>query len=103
MSTINDLSIYYQNVRGLRTKSHEFLSGILNCNYDIVCITETWLNDGFYNNEFFDGRYQVFRCDRDSDTSGFERGGEYWWRCAASCVPSRARSGARRRPQRKSA
>lgn len=64
-SVTKSISIYYQNVRGLRTKSHTFLSNILNSNYDIICITETWLSDSFYNSEYFDNRYEVFRCDRD--------------------------------------
>lgn len=66
MANHNLISIYYQNVRGLRTKSHEFLSNILDCDYDVVCVTESWLNDGFYSSEYFDSRYDVFRCDRDS-------------------------------------
>lgn len=36
-----NVSIYDQNARGLRTKSHNFLNNILNSIYDIVCITET--------------------------------------------------------------
>lgn len=75
MNTTEPISIYYQNVRGLRTKSHEFLSSVLNCNYDIICITESWLNDSFYSCEFFDSRYEVFRCDRDPQASGSARGG----------------------------
>lgn len=69
------LSIYYQNVRGLRTKSNEFLAAVLGCNYDIICITETWLNENFYSNEYFPSGYKVFRLDRDSKTTGCERGG----------------------------
>ncbi|XP_052738478.1 uncharacterized protein LOC128198238, partial [Bicyclus anynana] len=75
MDTVKPLSIYYQNVRGLRTKSHDFLSNILNCDYDIICITESWLNDSFYSSEFFDNRFEVFRCDRDPLASGSARGG----------------------------
>lgn len=69
------LTIYYQNARGLRTKSQEFLSNILNCNYDIICITETSLNQSFYSSEYFDTRYDVFRCDRNETITGHSVGG----------------------------
>ncbi|XP_047536566.1 uncharacterized protein LOC125070663 [Vanessa atalanta] len=36
---------------------------------------KSWLNDSFYNSEFFDNRYEVFRCDRDTVLSGCSRGG----------------------------
>lgn len=71
----NRFSIYYQNVRGLRTKSHEFLRNILCNNYDVVCIAESWLNTNFHNSEYFDSRYEVYRCDRNVMVSGYERGG----------------------------
>ena len=35
------LSIYYQNVRGLRTKTSELKLGLSNCEYDVVILTET--------------------------------------------------------------
>lgn len=75
MTARHILSFYYQNANGLRTKSNEFITGVLNSNYDIICITETWLNDGFYSREFFDNRYEVYRCDRDRAATGRERGG----------------------------
>lgn len=69
------LSIAYQNVRGLRTKSNEFFSNSTICNYDVICITETWLNDSFYDGEYFDQNYVVYRDDRDVIASGRSRGG----------------------------
>lgn len=59
----------------MRTKSHLFLQNVLCNSFDIICITETWLNDNFYNSEYFDDRYELFRCDRDTAVSGQERGG----------------------------
>lgn len=61
---VDGLKIYYQNVRGLRTKSHSFLSNIINSDYDVICLTETWLNSDFFSGEFFDPRYNVYRRDR---------------------------------------
>jgi hypothetical protein len=62
-------------VRGLRTKSNEFYNKVLNSSYDIICLTETWLNDSFYDSEYFDRSFIVFRKDRDPAASGLSRGG----------------------------
>jgi Reverse transcriptase (RNA-dependent DNA polymerase) len=69
------MSIYYQNVRGLRSKTNLFRNNTLNCNYDIISVTETWLRDGIYNRELFDKRYAVFRRDRDTSKSAKKDGG----------------------------
>jgi hypothetical protein len=69
------LKIYYQNVRGLRTKTHDFLANVLTHDYDLICLTETWLNSNFYDNEIFDSRYNVFRRDRDYKETGQKLGG----------------------------
>ena len=72
---LKSLSIYYQNVRGLRTKSHSFLTNVLQCNYDLIILTETWLTEDFYDAEYFYNNYNVYRHDRlVSDRRG-ERGG----------------------------
>lgn len=69
------LSIFYQNARGLRTKSLEFTQNIL-CNvYDLIVITETWLYDGIRDSEVSDGRYDVFRFDRDLKINTKSTGG----------------------------
>lgn len=76
MSRSKSLSIYYQNVRGLRTKSHSFLTNILLTNYDIICLTETWLTADFYDAEYFFNNYVVYRRDRMvSDGRGARGGG----------------------------
>lgn len=67
-------NIYYQNVQGLRTKSHDFFSQVLLNDYDIICVSESWLTPNFYDKEFFDNRYVLYRCDR-TEESGAERGG----------------------------
>lgn len=43
--------------------------------YDIISITETWLNAGHNNNEFFSSKYRVFRKDRCDSSIGTDRGG----------------------------
>ncbi|KAL4720883.1 hypothetical protein ACJJTC_002925 [Scirpophaga incertulas] len=69
------LSLFYQNVRGLRTKTLQFRHNIFTHSYDIILITETWLVNGIYKGELCDDRYDVFRCDRNDSTSGKKTGG----------------------------
>lgn len=69
------LSGYYQNVCGLRTKTHRFYSQVAQSHYDFICITESWLNKNFYDGEIFDSRYLVYRCDRSAEATDLERGG----------------------------
>lgn len=47
------------------------------CNYDIIIISETWLNSSVQSSELFDDRYVVYRRDRENSSlqSGKEGGG----------------------------
>lgn len=63
-------SIYYQNVRGTRTKTDTLYTNILTEDYDIIVLTETWLNSDIHNGEIFDNRYDVVRKDRSSGKLG---------------------------------
>lgn len=69
------LNIYLQNTRSIRGKTVQFKLGLLNANYDIVAITETWLTDGIFDAEVSDDRYDVHRCDRSQLVTGRSRGG----------------------------
>lgn len=60
------LSIYYQNIRGMKSKTTDISTAILNNEYDIICLCETWLDDSIFSAEFFDSRYTVYRRDRSS-------------------------------------
>lgn len=70
-----DLKVYYQNVRGLRSKTNEVLQAVSCADYDIIIFTETWLRNGVFNHEIFDKRYQVFRRDRGEFSSNKSDGG----------------------------
>ena len=65
----NILKIYFQNVRGLRTKTADFYLNMLTCDYDIIVLCETWLAGDILDSELFCDRYLVYRRDRES--SGF--------------------------------
>ncbi|CAH2095525.1 unnamed protein product [Euphydryas editha] len=70
------MNIYYQNVRGLRTKTNDVYLNITGTNYEIIVFTETWLSVGIYSNEFIDdSRYMVYRRDRCSSSSCKSDGG----------------------------
>lgn len=74
---MDNLRIYYQNVRGLRTKLNEVYLEILNNDFDVIILTETWLNDSISDAEIFDSRYNVFRRDRNSTYNHKSDGGVY--------------------------
>ena len=59
-----NISVYYQNVRGLRSKTNDLYNAVCSVDFDILALTETWLSSGALNTELFDARYNIFRCDR---------------------------------------
>lgn len=69
------MSLYYQNVRGLRTKCKLFSENVYKSNYDVIAVTESWLNSLVHSGELFDDRYNVFRRDRETSSSLKNEGG----------------------------
>jgi hypothetical protein len=69
------IEIFYQNVNRIRSKTNEIYLNILNNNYDIVCLTETNLNDSVYDCEILDNRYNIFRRDRHTTSITKKDGG----------------------------
>ncbi|GBN30771.1 hypothetical protein AVEN_158640-1 [Araneus ventricosus] len=55
----NLLSFLYQNVRDLRTKTVEFYSSEASVEYDVICVTETWLCEDIDSWHQFGDRYLV--------------------------------------------
>lgn len=55
----------YQNVEGLRTKLSTFKINSSTSAFDVILITESWLNDSVCDRELVDDGYSVFRRDRD--------------------------------------
>lgn len=59
------LKCFYQNTRGLNTKIARGLRNKITLrNYDIVCLTETWLDDKTDSESLFDETYITYRSDR---------------------------------------
>ena len=69
------ISIFYQNCRGLRTKISEFFNNVLLSNHDIIIISESWLCDTIFDSQLFDNRYIVLRRDRNLKATGKSKGG----------------------------
>ena len=73
--SLSELMVYYQNVRGLRTKLKEFAENISLTNYHIILLTETWLKTDIHSSELGLQNYLVFRNDRNLEATGKTRGG----------------------------
>ena len=69
------LYMYYQNVRGLRTKINDFFIACLSSDYDVIVLTETWLKPSIYDSELFNSSFMVYRCDRSHHNCVFNNGG----------------------------
>lgn len=69
------LWVYYQNVRGLRTKIDDFYCNVLECNFDVIILIETGLNEAINSTQLFGSNYNVYRCDRSHINSSKSRFG----------------------------
>lgn len=67
--------VYYQNVRGLRSKTKNLFLASSSSDYCIIALSETWLNSDISNSELFDQNFDVHRCDRSPLTSSKSVGG----------------------------
>lgn len=67
--------IYYQNVRGVRTKIYELRQGISLHNYSIFSIREIWFTSNIRSEELGFHNYLVYRFDRVFTSSMSSRGG----------------------------
>lgn len=68
-------SLYYQNIRGMSSKSREIYLNVFNNEFDIIVLTETWLTANHLSSEFFNMNYMVYRKDRCHTATGLSRGG----------------------------
>jgi Reverse transcriptase (RNA-dependent DNA polymerase) len=71
----NKISIFYQNTRGLRTKTTEVFNSVAQSEFKIFAFTETWLDASVGSSELFSSNFNVFRSDRNFAVSDTTRGG----------------------------
>ena len=64
------LRVFYQNVRGLRTKLDKVRDFRLITDFDIIIFTESWLDSEFTDEELGLFDYSIFRCDRQGPPGG---------------------------------
>lgn len=71
----SDICAYYQNVRGLNTKTHDFWNNIVSSDYPVICCTETWLQPSILTSEIICDSYSAIRADRRISELNCKRGG----------------------------
>jgi Reverse transcriptase (RNA-dependent DNA polymerase) len=69
------LNIFIQNAHSIRGKVDELRLASTSCPFEIIILTETWLNKTISLEEHFSARYNVHRCDRTMLTSDRKDGG----------------------------
>lgn len=70
------LSIFYENVDGISDhKCIDFLTSSSSCDYDVIALTETWLDNSIKNSEFLSDLYTVYRKDRSNTSIKNKLGG----------------------------
>lgn len=69
MDTRSATSVYYQNVRGLRTKASEFFANVVASCFRHNLPKETWLCQDLSDSLYFTDRYTVFRRDRNYEAT----------------------------------
>ena len=71
----NTLKIFYHNCSGIRTKIKDLYLMSMFTSFNVIVLTETWLNDSFYDSELVCENWVLFRMDRDFEGLGLTRGG----------------------------
>jgi hypothetical protein len=61
----SEISIYFQNVNRMRSKTGDLFEVVISSDFDVVVLLETSLSSYFHDKEIFDSRYFVFRRDRN--------------------------------------
>lgn len=69
------LRFFYHNCGGMRGKLKNLFVDINSCLFDILVITETWLNDSYTDAEIAGSDWTIYRRDRDYVSTNLTRGG----------------------------
>ncbi len=71
-----ELTLIFQNVRGLRTKANKCFGSVVSSDcLSVWCLSETWLNETCHSGDYFPSSYDVHRNDRPQIGKGTTRGG----------------------------
>ena len=71
----DNVHVYYQNVGGMNTSIQDYLVACADSSYELIVLTETWLDDRTRSQQIFGPNYDVFRCDRSANNSRKTTGG----------------------------
>lgn len=75
LNELKTIQVYCQNVGGIRTKLNDFSAAVACSHYDIIVLIESWLNEDYSDIELNLPTYNIYRHDRNINTSNKERGG----------------------------
>ena len=53
----------------------KFANAVINSDYNVICLCETWLNDNIPSSELFLNDYYIYRQDRQMDQDKNTHGG----------------------------
>ncbi|XP_055527131.1 uncharacterized protein LOC129719756 [Wyeomyia smithii] len=71
----HDILLYYQNVGAMNASVSDYLLACADSPYDIIVLTESWLDNRTLSRQIFGPNYEVFRCDRNPKNSRKTSGG----------------------------
>ncbi|XP_053686917.1 uncharacterized protein LOC128736459 [Sabethes cyaneus] len=74
-ATEESLLLYYQNACGMNTVIDDYFLAISEGFYDVIALTETWLDDRTLQSQLLGHEYEGFRCDRGPHNSSKKTGG----------------------------
>ena len=71
----NEVRLSYHNLSGMRGNIDDLYLMSLFSIYNVIVLTETWLNETFFNAELMSKDWTIYRTDRDYEGLGISRGG----------------------------
>ena len=69
-STNSVITCCYLNIRSIVHKLSLFQSYVYSSNFDVICLTETWLSESVFDQEILPTNYNIYRKDRPSRGGG---------------------------------
>ena len=69
------IRFYFQNVRGLKSKINHIYLASIDCEFDVLILVETWLDDRITSIQLFGEDFVVYRVDRNHMNSNRSVGG----------------------------